>query len=108
MNEGTSAANGQSNDRMKHLIMEIVQALVDQPDGVSVELIEDRDATILRVRVAPQDIGKVIGKQGRTARSLRTILGAASMKLHHRFSLDILEDDEEDDFEDDDEQAQTG
>jgi predicted RNA-binding protein YlqC (UPF0109 family) len=93
---------------MKHLIMEIVQALVDQPDGVSVELIEDRDATILRVRVAPQDIGKVIGKQGRTARSLRTILGAASMKLHHRFSLDILEDDEEDDFEDDDEQAQTG
>jgi predicted RNA-binding protein YlqC (UPF0109 family) len=88
--------------------MEIVQALVDQPDGVSVELIEDRDATILRVRVAPQDIGKVIGKQGRTARSLRTILGAASMKLHHRFSLDILEDDEEDDFEDDDEQAQTG
>ena len=108
MNEGTSAANGQSNDRMKQLIMEILQALVDQPDGVSVELIEDRDATILRVRVAPQDIGKVIGKQGRTARSLRTILGAASMKLHHRFSLDILEDDEEDDFEDDDEQAQTG
>jgi len=93
---------------MKQPIMEIVQALVDQPDGVSVELIEDRDATILRVRVAPQDIGKVIGKQGRTARSLRTILGAASMKLHHRFSLDILEDDEEDDFEDDDEQAQTG
>ena len=108
INESTPAANGQSNDRMKQLILEIVQALVDQPDGVSVELIEDRDATILRVRVAPQDIGKVIGKQGRTARSLRTILGAASMKLHHRFSLDILEDDEEDDFEDDDEQAQTG
>jgi len=101
MNEGTSAANGQSNDRMKQLIMEIVQALVDQPDGVSVELIEDRDATILRVRVAPQDIGKVIGKQGRTARSLRTILGAASMKLRHRFALDIIEDeDEEDDLED--------
>jgi len=101
MNEGTSAANGQSNDRMKQLIMEIVQALVDQPDGVSVELIEDRDATILRVRVAPQDIGKVIGKQGRTARSLRTILGAASMKLRHRFALDIIEDeDDEDDLED--------
>jgi len=108
MNEATPAANGQSSERMKQLILEIVQALVDLPDGVSVEVIEDHDSTILQVRVAPQDIGKVIGKQGRTARSLRTILGAASMKLHHRFSLDILEDDEEDDFEDDDEQAQTG
>jgi len=86
---------------MKQLIFEIVQALVDIPDAVSVEVIEDRESTVLRVRVAPQDIGKVIGKQGRTARSLRTILGAASMKLHHRFSLDILEDDEEDDLEDD-------
>ncbi len=102
MNEVTPAANGQSSDeRMRQLILEIVQALVDQPDGVSVELIEDREATILQVRVAPQDIGKVIGKQGRTARSLRTILGAASMKLHHRFALDIIEDeDEEDDLQD--------
>ena len=108
MNEATPAANGQSSDeRMRQLILEIVQALVDQPDGVSVELIEDREATILQVRVAPQDIGKVIGKQGRTARSLRTILGAASMKLRHRFSLDIIEDDEEDDLEDG-EQPQTG
>jgi predicted RNA-binding protein YlqC (UPF0109 family) len=101
MNEVTSAANGQSTERMKQLIFEIVQSLVDLPDAVSVELIEDREATILRVRVAPQDIGKVIGKQGRTARSLRTILGAASMKLHHRFSLDILEDDDEDKLEND-------
>jgi uncharacterized protein len=86
---------------MRQLILEIVQALVDQPDGVSVELIEDHEATILQVRVAPQDIGKVIGKQGRTARSLRTILGAASMKLRHRFALDIIEDeDDEDDLED--------
>ena len=102
MNEATPAANGQSSDeRMRQLILEIVQALVDQPDGVSVELIEDREATILQVRVAPQDIGKVIGKQGRTARSLRTILGAASMKLRHRFALDIIEDeDDEDDLED--------
>lgn len=106
MNEVPSAANGQSTETMKQLIFEIVQALVDLPDAVSVELIEDRESTILRVRVAPQDIGKVIGKQGRTARSLRTILGAASMKLHHRFSLDILEDDDEDDPEDD-QQPQT-
>ncbi len=100
MNEATPAVNGQATERMKQLILEIVQALVDLPDSVSVELIEDHDSTILQVRVAPQDNGKVIGKQGRTARSLRTILGAASMKLHHRFSLDILEEDDEDDFED--------
>jgi hypothetical protein len=77
---------------MKQLILEIVQALVDQPEDVSVEMLEDNDSTVIRLRVAHQDIGKVIGKQGRTARSLRTILGAASMKLHHRFALDILED----------------
>ncbi len=91
---------------MRQLILEIVQALVYQPDGVSVELIEDNEATILQVRVAPQDIGKVIGKQGRTARSLRTILGAASMKLRHRFSLDIIEDDDEEDDLEDGEQPQ--
>lgn len=93
---------------MKHLIFEIVQALVDLPDAVSVELIDDRESTILRVRVASQDIGKVIGKQGRTARSLRTILGAASMKLHHRFSLDILEDDDDEDDLEEDQQPQAG
>lgn len=78
---------------MKGLMLEIVRALVDQPDDVTVELLEDNGITVIRLRVAHQDIGKVIGKQGRTARSLRTILGAASMKLHHRFALDIVEDD---------------
>jgi predicted RNA-binding protein YlqC (UPF0109 family) len=77
---------------MRELIVGIVHALVDQPDDVSVEMIPDQDSTVIRLRVAHQDIGKVIGKQGRTARSLRTILGAASMKLHHRFALDIVED----------------
>ncbi len=100
MHESTPAANDQSTERMKQLILEIVQALVDQPDAVSVEPVDDREATVLCVRVAPHDIGKVIGKQGRTARSLRTILGAASMKLHHRFALDIIEDDDQDDDED--------
>jgi predicted RNA-binding protein YlqC (UPF0109 family) len=78
---------------MKNLMLEIIRALVDQPDDVSVELLEDNGTTVIRLRVAHQDIGKVIGKQGRTARSLRTILGAASMKLHHRFALDIVEDE---------------
>ena len=76
---------------MKQLILDIVQALVAQPDDVEVQLIDDNDSTVIRLRVAHQDIGKVIGKQGRTARSLRTILGAASMKLRHRFALDIVE-----------------
>lgn len=80
------------SEMMKHLMLEIVQALVDQPEEVVVETIEDSESTVIRLLVAHQDIGKVIGKQGRTARSLRTILGAASMKLHHRFALDIVED----------------
>jgi len=76
---------------MQVLMTEIVRALVDDPAAVLVEAIPDNDVTVLRLRVAPSDIGKVIGKQGRTARSLRTILGAASMKYRHRFALDIVE-----------------
>jgi predicted RNA-binding protein YlqC (UPF0109 family) len=94
MSEVTPAGAGDPSELMKQLVQEIVQALVDQPESVSIELVHDRDSTVIRLRVAHQDIGKVIGKQGRTARSLRTILGAASMKLHHRFSLDILEEDQ--------------
>ena len=76
---------------MQTLMTEIAKALVDTPEAVVVEAIKETESTILRLRVAPSDIGKVIGKQGRTARSLRTILSAASMKLHHRFALDIVE-----------------
>jgi predicted RNA-binding protein YlqC (UPF0109 family) len=76
---------------MQTLMTEITRALVDDADAVRVNVFTDQDATVLRLHVAPSDIGKVIGKQGRTARSLRTILGAASMKLQRRFSLDIVE-----------------
>ena len=76
---------------MQTLMTEITRALVDDVAAVKVEVLTDQDATVLRLHVAPGDIGKVIGKQGRTARSLRTILGAASMKLQRRFSLDIVE-----------------
>jgi len=95
MGQPTSVTGGgdDSSGNMKDLVAEIAKALVDSPENVSVETFEDGDATVLRLRVAPGDIGKVIGKQGRTARSLRTILAAASMKLRHRFSLDIVEDD---------------
>jgi len=76
------------------LVREIAQALVDEPSAVAVESVSRDESTVLRLRVAPQDVGKVIGKQGRTARSVRTILGAVSMKLHRRYTLDILEEDE--------------
>jgi len=76
------------------LVREIARALVDQPDAVEVESDSREENTVLRLKVAPQDVGKVIGKQGRTARSVRTILGAVSMKLHHRYTLDILEEDD--------------
>ena len=77
------------------LVREIARALVDEPTAVAVESVAREENTILKLRVAPQDVGKVIGKQGRTARSVRTILGAVSMKLHHRYTLDILEEDDE-------------
>ena len=90
----SNTANSNAVPDMLELMTEIAKALVDEPNAVEVEAVADGDATLLRMRVAPNDIGKVIGKQGRTARSLRTILGAASMKLHHRFALDIVENDE--------------
>lgn len=86
-----SAGDDDHATNMVGLVTEIARALVDSPESVSVEAIEEGDGTVLRLRVAPSDIGKVIGKQGRTARSLRTILAAASMKLKHRFALDIVE-----------------
>jgi predicted RNA-binding protein YlqC (UPF0109 family) len=76
------------------LVREIARALVDVPAAVEVESVDRDENTVLRLRVSPEDVGKVIGKQGRTARSVRTILGAVSMKLHHRYTLDILEEDD--------------
>ena len=76
------------------LVREIARALVDEPDAVEVETVIRDENTVLRLKVAPQDVGKVIGKQGRTARSVRTILGAVSMKVHHRYTLDILEEED--------------
>lgn len=76
---------------MKALVTEIAKALVDIPDEVVVREVEGEQVTVLELRVAPSDLGKVIGKQGRTARSIRTLLGAAGMKLNRRFTLEILE-----------------
>jgi uncharacterized protein len=92
MQEVPEATPEATIESMTTLVTEIARALVDSPDQVSVETIREGEGTVLRLRVASSDIGKVIGKQGRTARSLRTILTAASMKMKHRFSLDILEE----------------
>ena len=67
--------------------------LVDETAAVEVDCLEENGITTLNLRVAPEDVGKVIGKQGRTARSLRTILSASGMKLHRRYCLNIEEDD---------------
>ena len=76
---------------MKELIEYIAKALVDKPDEVSVRETEGERTTILELRVAQEDLGKVIGKEGRTARSMRVILNAAGTKLGKRCVLEILE-----------------
>ncbi len=76
---------------MKQLIEDIAKALVDIPEEVTINEITGEQTTVLELKVAASDLGKVIGKQGRTARSIRTILGAAGMKLNRRYTLEILE-----------------
>ena len=76
---------------MKDLITEIVKALVDQPEDVSVNEMGGGDTIILEVRVAKTDIGKVIGKQGRTVQAIRTVLRAATGKTRKRYILEIVE-----------------
>ncbi len=81
MNEGS----------LKDVVETIAKVLVDSPDEVAVNEIDGEAATVLELRVAPQDLGKVIGKQGRTARAMRTLLRAAGMKVKKRFVLEIVE-----------------
>lgn len=80
-----------SDDPMRLLIEMIAKALVDKPDQVEVSEVEGEQTTVIELRVAKEDLGKVIGKQGRTARALRTILSAASTKIRKRSVLEILE-----------------
>ena len=76
---------------MKDLIGYITQALVDHPEQVNVTEVEGKQTTVLELKVTKDDIGKVIGKQGRTARAMRTILSAASAKTKKRTVLEIVE-----------------
>jgi len=76
---------------MKDLVKYLAQALVDSPDEVSVNEIEGEQTSVIELRVAKDDLGKIIGKHGRTAQSIRTILSAASAKNHKRAVLEIVE-----------------
>ena len=76
---------------MKDLITYIAQALVDNPDQVKVSEVEGNQTSVLELKVAKEDLGKIIGKQGRTARAMRTILSAASAKIKKRTVLEIIE-----------------
>jgi uncharacterized protein len=76
---------------MKELVEAIAKALVDNPDQVQVRAIEGEQVTVFELRVHPSDLGKVIGRQGRTANAIRTILSAAGMKQRKRLALEILE-----------------
>ena len=76
---------------MKELIEYIAKVLVDNPEEVSVTELEGKQTSVIELRVAKEDLGKVIVKQGRTARAMRTILGAASTKIKKRSVLEILE-----------------
>lgn len=87
---GSSQQDNESASLLRTLILGIAQALVDHPEQVKVEIIRNPTGTTLQLTVASSDLGQVIGKQGRTARSIRTILVAATMKAQQRFALDIV------------------
>lgn len=76
---------------MKELVAYMAKALVDQPDEVEVTEIEGEQTSVIELKVSKEDLGKVIGKQGRTARAMRTILSAASTKIRKRSVLEIIE-----------------
>ena len=79
------------NEELKELVSFIARSLVDAPEEVSVDLVDGEDAIVLELTVAESDLGKVIGKDGRTARAMRALLSATSARLRKRAILDILE-----------------
>jgi predicted RNA-binding protein YlqC (UPF0109 family) len=77
---------------LRELVLYLARALVEHPDDVVVEQIEEPDATVFELKVAESDLGRVIGRQGRTAKALRTVISAASAKMKRRAILEILEE----------------
>ncbi len=82
---------GEDGVDMRALVEEIAKALVDEHEHVVVRCVDREQLTVVELSVSPTDFGKVIGKHGRTMRAIRTILGAAGMKVKKRYSLEILE-----------------
>ena len=80
-----------AKDPIVELVELIAKALVDKPEEVVVRAVEGEQVRVLELQVDPTDLGKVIGKKGRTAKSIRSLLGAAGMKLKKRYTLEILE-----------------
>lgn len=81
-----------ANVEVKELVEFMARALVDAPDQVEVTEVEEGDETVIEVRVAPDDVGKVIGKQGRTVRALRTVVDAAGRKHGRQFEVEVIEE----------------
>jgi uncharacterized protein len=88
--DGHAAPSG-AEPSLRELVDYLARGLVDKPEEVEVEEVEETDALVFELKVAEEDLGKVIGKQGRTAKALRTILSAASAKMRRRVILEILE-----------------
>ncbi len=82
----------QATESVVEMVEVIAKSLVDSPGDVSVEVVEGNHSCVVELTVHPSDVGKVIGKNGRTVKSIRTLLGAVSMKYDHRYTLDILDD----------------
>ena len=92
MTEGDpSVGSSETAPPLRELVLYLARALVEHPDEVAVEEIDEPDATVFELKVAESDLGRVIGRQGRTAKALRTVLSAASAKMKRRAILEILE-----------------
>ena len=89
--ESPSVGGSEKAPPLRELVLYLARALVEHPDEVAVEEIEEADATVFELKVAESDLGRVIGRQGRTAKALRTVLSAASAKMKRRAILEILE-----------------
>ena len=95
MTEGDTSPSAAPSDKapaLRELVLYLARALVEHPDEVVVEEVDEPDATVFELKVAESDLGRVIGRQGRTAKALRTVLSAASAKMKRRAILEILED----------------
>lgn len=89
--ESPSAGDSEKAPPLRELVLYLARALVEHPDEVAVDEIDEPDGTVFELKVAESDLGRVIGRQGRTAKALRTVLSAASAKMKRRAILEILE-----------------